>query len=235
MARSVVVEDGVELILAMLRVADRAALLRQWKSAERKYQQRGRCARLPPIVAMLRICGVAACAHAAASAGQRLWTPACASIAASVDSGPSSSSPDGAVTMPSSPVMPRRLTRRDGASRPSFMRSSRSTPPALTTTPGANCAIASSILCACTHSNDFIGAPPCRRACRARRAPPPASSAAFARARRWRCRRRWRWPPRSGCWPARRCPCTSVALRPRYCSTRITSISGVSRAIAILY
>jgi hypothetical protein len=37
----------------------------------RKYQQRGRCRRLPPTVAMLRIWGVAACAAASASARYR--------------------------------------------------------------------------------------------------------------------------------------------------------------------
>ena len=44
--------------------------LRHWNSAERKYQQRGRWQRLPPSVAALRICGVAAPRQASASAGK---------------------------------------------------------------------------------------------------------------------------------------------------------------------
>ena len=40
----------------------------QWCAAERKYQQRGRCSRLPPSVATWRICGLAELPAASASA-----------------------------------------------------------------------------------------------------------------------------------------------------------------------
>ena len=42
---------------------------RQLNSSLRKYQQRGRCIRLPPTVPMLRICGVPTSSAAVASAG----------------------------------------------------------------------------------------------------------------------------------------------------------------------
>src|SRR6202034_4402093 len=47
----------------------------QSKSLERKYQQRGRCMMLPPSVAILRTCGVAAWPAASERAEYLCWIP----------------------------------------------------------------------------------------------------------------------------------------------------------------
>src|SRR3954465_12256159 len=94
----------------------------------RKYQQRGRCRRLPPSVARLRICSVAASEAAWASAAYLSRTRACSSISASVVSAPISS-PSAFASMPrgSSAFT---LTSRSGAGRSALRSVNRSVPPA---------------------------------------------------------------------------------------------------------
>ena len=71
-SRTVVAENRVVAIVA-LEDQRFAVFLRQQTVAARKYQQRGRWQRFPPMVATLRICGLAASPAAAASIGCLCW------------------------------------------------------------------------------------------------------------------------------------------------------------------
>jgi len=117
----------------------------------RKYQHHGRWQRLPPTVPMARIWVVATAAAAWARAGKRAVTSAWRSRSASVTAAPMRRPPSAVPAMPCSSGMRLTLTSTSGTGMPgppmrSFMRPSRSVPPASTWARGpcaASAAIAS--------------------------------------------------------------------------------------------
>ena len=123
-------------------------------------------------VAMLRICGVAACAHASASAGQRPRTSV--RLGELRRASPAAERPARPACRAADAVEPGDAAQVDEALRrvePLLQAIDEIDAAGLDDRRRApSCAIASSRLVACTHSKDFIGAPPCCRACRARRA-----------------------------------------------------------------
>src|SRR5690242_20912065 len=112
-----IVEDRVIIVFAILSEAVRAAFFAAMKSSERKYQQRGRCTRLPPTVAMLRICGVAIRDAASDKAPYFFLTDVCSSSCESVTRGPIRR-PSLSSLILSRPWIWRMLTRRDGLAIP---------------------------------------------------------------------------------------------------------------------
>ena len=208
-----------------------------------RYQQRGRCSRLPPMVAALRTCGVAACAAASASAGYRRRISGDDSICASVTSAPSVRPRLRVERDAVEPVdrlevhharRPRRCLpssdRPDRCRRPWRRPDRRARLPAEQRRRPARPRSRPSIR-SCLHRRCRLQA--FTRA--ARRARSRASSAACGCACRWRCRTRWRSPRPSRRWPARRRRARRSTSAPPSCSRMCTSISGISREPAILY
>src|SRR5437764_364036 len=140
--------------------------LRQLKFSRRKYQQRGRWQRFPPIVARLRICGVAIECAASARPGNLALMSACSSICTIVVSAPILKPPFPSGSMRSSPWMVLRLTTRGGRTMYALREVSRSCPPPMGRgissgsalgSAGLSSFTASSTLEALAHSNAFIG------------------------------------------------------------------------------
>src|SRR6185295_14105910 len=130
----------------------------QAKRSWLKYQQGGRVQTLPPIVAMLRICGVATDSIASASAGYCLVTAGFSSSDASVTPAPIRS-PSATASIRSKPLIAFRLTTMSGSTTRSFIRLSRVVPPASGSAPGPRALTASSSLLALLYVNAFMGLP----------------------------------------------------------------------------
>jgi len=96
---------------------------------DRKYQQRGRWQRFPPIVPMLRSAGLPTDSQAMASAGNRSRARASLAIAAMLVAAPIRREPSAPHVIASLPGRPRRSTMRSGLTRPSRMATRRSVPP----------------------------------------------------------------------------------------------------------
>ena len=172
---------------------------RQWNSSLRKYGQRGLCARLPPSVARLRICGVPAQPAASARVFAPFTISGSSESRASVTSGPMTSAPFSSRRKSSSETR-RRFTSAAGCAIPSFIRSVTSTPPALKSAPCcAPAAMAPGMSAGSIQVKEFMRHLP------ARRAPRPASSVCGARVCPWRGRPRSPPPPPSAPSQARRC------------------------------
>ena len=110
-----------------------------------KYQQGGRVQTFPPIVAMLRICGVATLSIAWAIAGYCLARAGFSSSAESVTPAPIRSPPL-TTSILSKPLIAFRLTSTSGSTTRSFIRLSRVVPPASGSAPGPRALTASSSL-----------------------------------------------------------------------------------------
>jgi hypothetical protein len=119
--------------------------LLQGNSVDRKYAQRVRWSRLPPMVAMLRSCCDAAFHSASDSAGYCAFTSGSSATSLMRASAPNTSSSGPDASNAASSPMPVMSIRWSGASTFSFMRSTSVVPPARMrgSRPGAAAMIAS--------------------------------------------------------------------------------------------